>query len=241
MELIEYNNYDDVVVRFLPPYECKRKTKIDHFKNGDLVNPYAPTICGFGIVGNKYPTHKENGKTYRREYLIWTNMIKRCYDEAHRYKNPAYINCECDLRWQKYEDFYEWLHSQPNYDILDQINDLALDKDILIKGNRIYGPDECCLVTQNLNNIMLKSDAIRGDFPIGVHYHKVNNKYVAQCGGKRKHSYLGSFPTVEEAFDTYKQFKEKEIKKLAQTEYELGHITEQCYQALMNYKVEITD
>ena len=200
MELIEYNNYDDVVVRFLPPYECKRKTKIVHFKNGDLVNPYAPTICGFGIVGNKYPTHKE-----------------------------------------KYEDFYEWLHSQPNYDILDQINDLALDKDILIKGNRIYGPDECCLVTQNLNNIMLKSDAIRGDLPIGVHYHKVNNKYVAQCGGKRKHSYLGSFPTVEEAFNTYKQFKEKEIKKIAQTEYELGHITEQCYQALMNYKVEITD
>lgn len=241
MELVEYNGYDNVLVRFMPPYECYRKTKLDHFKKGDIVNPYAPTICGVGIVGNKYPTHLNNGKTYRREYLIWTNMIKRCYDEDHRYKNIKYSDCECVPEWKYYEVFYEWLHSQENYEILDQINDIAIDKDILRKGNRVYGPDKCCLVPQHINNIMLKSDAIRGDLPIGVHYHKVNQKYIAQCGGKKEYVYLGSFSTVEEAFNVYKEYKEKKIKTIAQEEYDQNHITRQCYEALVNYKVEITD
>ena len=241
MKIIGYNNSNDITVEFLEPYKYIVKSRVDRFKNGYIHNPYAPWICDFGIVGTKYPTHTVDGKLYLKEYLTWTNMIKRCYDEEHRYRNPSYYDCECCHEWQYYENFYEWMHSQENYDKLIDINDMALDKDILYKGNRLYAPDRCCLVTQNINNIMLKSNAIRGKCPIGVFYNKVNDKYIAQCGGKENGVYLGSYNTELEAFMVYKKYKEKTIKELAQKEFDLNHITKQCYEALMNYIVEITD
>ena len=88
---------------------------------------------------------------------------------------------------------------------------------------------------------MLKSNAIRGDLPIGVQYLKRNDKYVAHCGGKANPNYLGLYSTPEEAFLVYKQFKEKQIKALAKSEYEKGTIIKKCYDALMNYEVEIDD
>lgn len=241
MQIIEYNKYNDIIVEFQQPYKYKVKSRTDRFLSGEIQNPYAPSICGFGIVGTKYPTHTKDGKKYLREYLIWTNMIKRCYDEEHRYKNPSYYDCKCCEEWRYYEKFYEWLHSQENYTILDSINDLAIDKDILLKGNREYRPDRCCLVTQKINNLLLKSNSVRGDCPIGVFYHKQNNKYVAQCGGKKNNVYLGSYNTKEEAFKVYKKYKEKLLKKIATEEYEKHYITEQCYNSLMAYRVEITD
>lgn len=241
MKVIEYNGYDNIIVEFSEPYKNKVKTRVDHFLKGDIRNPYAPCICGIGIVGTKYQTHTKDGKNYLREYLMWTNMIGRCYDEEYRYKNPSYYDCTCEEEWFYYENFYEWLHKQENYKILNEIDDIAIDKDILQKGNRIYGPTRCCLVPQRVNNIMLKSNAIRGDCPIGVFYHKVNGTYIAQCGGKGNYQYLGRYSTPKEAFLVYKNYKEKEIKEVAQEEYNLRHITKQCYEALMKYEVEITD
>lgn len=241
MKIVDYIDAKNVVVEFEEPYVYRTTTRTNRFLSGNVKNPYAPTICNFGIVGNKYPTHTDDGVHYLPEYLIWTNMIKRCYDEEHRYKNPAYYDCECCSEWQYYEKFYEWLHAQENYEILTAIGDIAIDKDILQKGNREYAPNKCCLVPQRINNIMLKSDAIRGDCVIGVHYHNVNGTYIAQCGGHENAVYLGSYQTEMEAFSAYKQYKEAEIKELAHKEFLSGHITKKCYEALMRYEVEITD
>lgn len=241
MKVIRYRGYDDIDIEFAEPYRCVIKTKMDTFLKGGIVNPYAPTICNVGIVGNKYSTVIENdGKRHCREYQAWSNILKRCYDEKHRYKNPSYSDVTCDPVWFYYENFYEWIHSQTNYDALQNTN-YGIDKDILYKGNRIYSPDKCTLVPQRVNNLLLKSDAIRGDCPIGVFYHKRNRKYIAACGGKLNNVYLGSFNTAEDAFYTYKKYKENMIRRIAQEEFDKGTITERCYNALMNYEVEITD
>ena len=53
---------------------------------------------------------------------------------------------------------------------------------------------------------------------------------------------LGYYSTPENAFYLgYKPFKEDIIKRVAQIEYDNGNITEECYKAMMNYEVEITD
>jgi predicted RNase H-like HicB family nuclease len=49
------------------------------------------------------------------------------------------------------------------------------------------------------------------------------------------------FDTPEEAFQAYKQAKEAYIKDVANQYYKDGKITENVYNALMKYKVEITD
>ena len=45
----------------------------------------------------------------------------------------------------------------------------------------------------------------------------------------------------EEAFYVYKQAKEKHIQEVAIEYYSQGKITERVYNALINYRVEITD
>ena len=240
MELINYRKYDDVDVEFAEPYHCVLKTKTGHFFHGDIVNPYAPTVCGIGIVGNKYSTMTDDGKKHCREYQMWKNMITRCYEEKYRYKAPTYFDVTVDPIWFYYENFYEWVNQQENYSYLKG-TDYGLDKDILIKGNRIYSPDRCILVPTRVNNLLLKSDAIRGKYPIGVSYSKQNNRYIAACGGKVNHKYLGCFTNEIDAFNAYKTYKEDMIKRVATEEFEKKTITEQCYNALMNYEVEITD
>lgn len=241
MKIIQYNTYDDIMVEFEEPYKCIVRSRTGTFINGGITNPYAPTICGVGIVGNKYPTTQDKNGNHCREYQTWSNMIKRCYDEKTREKNRTYEDVECDSRWFYYETFYEWIHSQINYDNVRKDPKYAIDKDILYKGNKIYAPEKCCLVPQRVNNLLLKSNAIRGDLPIGVFYHKVNGTYIAQCGGHGNNRYLGSFSTPEEAFYAYKKDKEREIKEVAIKEYSKGTITKKCYDALINYEVEITD
>ena len=101
------------------------------------------------------------------------------------------------------------------------------------------------LVDRRLNNLFTKSDKVRGDYPIGSHPHKRDNVLEVHCSiienGEKKSKYLGRFPLhqVEEAFLTYKRFKENYIKQVAD-EYK-NLIPDKVYQALYNYKVEITD
>lgn len=113
-----------------------------------------------------------------------------------------------------------------------------LDKDVLIKGNKAYSPDACCFVSSEINNLFIKSDSKRGEYPIGVTKVK-GGKYRAQIVKNNKVVYLGTFKTIEEAFQVYKTAKEQYIKEIADKYKNL--IDKKVYQALINYKVEITD
>ena len=116
---------------------------------------------------------------------------------------------------------------------------MTLDKDILIKGNKIYSPNTCIFVPQSINTLFIKSDKSRGNLPIGVYYKKQNKKYIAQCKINNEKKYLGSFDTSEEAFQAYKQFKEHYIKQIADEYIEL--IPQELYDAMYNYEVEYED
>ena len=68
----------------------------------------------------------------------------------------------------------------------------------------------------------------------------MTGKYQASCSiGDGKTRYLGLFLSVEEAFSVYSGRKESFIKKLA-NEYK-DKLDPRAYQALLNYRVEITD
>lgn len=239
MKIVEYNTVDDIIVEFLPPYYGRVKSKMCHFKDGTIINHFAPTILGIGIVGDKYPTVINSRHTI--EYQMWSNMIKRCYDEKHRMKNMTYKDVVVCEEWKRYDKFYEWVIGQENYNTIKGVSRFSIDKDIIEKGNRIYHPDKCTLVPPRVNNLFIKSNAIRGNLPIGVTYRPKNKKYVATFGGKEAHTYLGIFHTPEEAFYTYKKAKENQIKEVAKEEYEKGTITKKCFDAMMVYEVEITD
>ena len=75
--------------------------------------------------------------------------------------------------------------------------------------------------------------------PIGVRNN--GGKFIVYCFVDNKNTYIGTYNTVEEAFNAYKSTKESIIKQVAQEEYSKGNITKQCYEAMINYQVKITD
>jgi hypothetical protein len=110
---------------------------------------------------------------------------------------------------------------------------MAIDKDILIKGNKIYSPETCIFVSRKINSLFVKCNKSRGQSPIGVCKH--GKKYYVRCSSMG----IGSFKTIEEAFNAYKQYKEDYIKQVAD-EYK-NKIPKKLYDALYKYEVEITD
>lgn len=196
-------------------------------------------VLGIGIMGNKYST-RING-VLLKEYDAWHGMLRRCFDVKKKKKQPAYKDIMCCEEWLNYENFYEWLHSQKNFDKWYNGKRWALDKDILFKGNKIYSPTTCCLVPQNVNNLFLKRNSTRGDLPIGVFRH--GNGYQSCCKNpfNNKTEHLGTYYDINSAFQAYKKAKESYIKQVAQEEYNKGNIIKRCYEAMINYQVEITD
>lgn len=235
MKIVEYNNADDVVVEFQDEYKTRVRTKYGAFKNGEVRNPYHKSECGVGIIGNKYPI-RVNGKIIK-EYKAWHNMLERCFKS----RNRTYENVTCCNEWLLYENFYEWIHSQDNFDRWLIGDRWEVDKDIIIKGNKIYSPETCCLVPHNINCLFLRKEASRGELPIGVSLPKNRSKYLAHISNNNGTSYIGYYETVYEAFQAYKEHKENLIKQIAQDEYSKNNITKRCYEAMMKYEVEITD
>ena len=168
-------------------------------------------------------------------------MLQRCFNVKLKKKQPTYEKVDCCDEWLHFERFYEWLHNQSNFDKWYENKRWAIDKDILVKGGKVYSPDTCCLVPQNVNCLFLKREAERGLYPIGVSYR--NDGFLASCHNPftNDREELGYYSTPEKAFSVYKDYKEDLIKQVAQIEFDVGNITEQCYQAMMNYEVEIDD
>lgn len=235
MRIVSYNSYADVVVEFQDEYKAKIHTSYYMFSIGNVRNPYHPNVYGVGAIGNKYKIRKD-GKQIK-EYEAWHSMLCRSFDEKYKIKEPTYQGVTCCKEWLLFENFYEWIHSQENFDKWLNGKQWALDKDILVKGNKIYSPETCCLVPQNVNQLFFKRAT--STHPTGVH----NNTqgFQAQCGNPftGKYEPLGTYKTIEEASYAYKTYKEDIIKQVAQIEYDNGNITEQCYKAMMGYEVDI--
>ena len=209
----------------------------DHLKkNGcpkERYNNVKGKIYGKGINDLNSPISC-NGIHFKF-YQSWKSMFCRCYDSNFQKKNPTYKDCTVCDEWLLLSNFKEWFDE--NY-----IEGYALDKDILVKGNKVYSPDTCCFVPSEINALLTKRQNYRGELPIGVTIHNDSFNYRATInlnGKKRK--YLGCFSTPKEAFEVYKKAKEEYIKGIAEKYYKEESISEKVYNALMNYEVEIND
>ena len=181
----------------------------------------------------------ENGKDHKW-YKIWRCMLQRCYDPKLQERESTYKECEVEDHLLNFQHMCEWL-DENYYEVPGE--QMCLDKDILYKGNKVYSRETCIFVPQRINNLFTKSDKMRGKYPIGVNILPSGN-YRAICNnGYGKLISLGTYSTKEEAFQVYKEYKEKVIKETIDL-YE-GKIPEPHYsrlkEAMYNYKVEIDD
>ena len=190
-----------------------------------------------GFVGEGKYKSTENKKTTRC-YKIWDEMLKRCHNEKYQNEKPTYIGCTICEEWYNFQNFAEW-YEKNYYKIENEI--VCLDKDILVKGNKIYSPETCIFVPNRINILFTKSNKTRGEYPIGIYCYKQRQELRVRCNTLKGSVYLGRFELdeVNEAFLTYKKFKENYIKEVADEYKDLIPI--ELYNAMYNYKVDIND
>ena len=185
---------------------------------------YELRICGIGYVGSAA------ANIHSIAYQKWKDMLYRCY--SGRYKD--YEGCTVCEEWNNYSNFEIWFNSY-----LQENDSVDLDKDILYKGNKLYSAETCCLVPHCINTLFLACNSNRGNLPIGVWYDKEKSRYRANLSYNGESQKLGSFKNVEEAFKRFKDYKENLIKEVAE-KYK-SKIRKCVYDAMMNWKIEITD
>ena len=239
MIISEYRNTFDVDVYF-PEYDWTFKhAQYSKFKNGNIKCPYERRYYGKGCLGEGKYKMSENGKN-KKEFRIWYNMLKRCYDPKYQEEKPTYRGCTVEDYLLNFQNMGEWIEEN-YYEVSGEI--MCLDKDILCKGNKVYSRETCIFVPQRINKLFTKSDRSRGKDPIGVSPRQSGNYGVYCSDGYGKNINLGTYSIKEEAFRAYKVYKEKLIKETIDS-YK-GIIPEPHYsrlrEAMYNYKVEIDD
>ena len=224
--VVNYTNYDDVTVKFVETgYETK--TRMANLKLGKVKDYLHPSIYGKGILGEGFK--QSDSQSY--SFQLWKNMLKRCYSEVSFKKSPSYEQCLTSETFNHYQQFKTWCNQQLGFGNTGW----ELDKDILVKGNKVYSEDMCCFVPKEINLLLVKHDKGRGNYSLGVDYHKSRKQFRARCSDK----HLGWFNTEIEAFYVYKEAKEAYIKEVANKWKD--QIDPRVYEALMKYEVEITD
>jgi len=201
---------------------CKR------YKNPQHGN--RKSVCGVGFFDAPYSRTKDS--LTKKAYRDWSNMLQRCYGNSDFPSKQAYKCCSVCREWHSFLKFREWFDD--NY-----IEGYQLDKDILVKGNKVYSPETCCYVPPFINTLLLNCRSARGENAIGVQ--KRRSGYVTNIYEYGKTKYIGFFKNELDAFGAYKKEKERYIKEVSKKYFEEGLIIEKVYNALNNYNIEITD
>lgn len=156
-------------------------------------------VLGVGIndanylVGNTCPFYK-----------TWLSMMERCYSPRNLKTRPNYKGCVVYVDWHTFSVFKEWMLCQ-------DWQGKQLDKDLLIQGNKIYGPDTCLFVSGHINTLL--STKKSRELPTGVNKQGIRYKASMQKYGKLKH--IGVYDTVDLAYSAYIQEKAAYIREIA--------------------------
>ena len=173
-------------------------------------------VAGVGINDSWYATgylDKERKKVTCPYYATWSGMLERIFSAKFHERQPTYKECTVEESWKVFSNFRQWMKSQ-------DWEGKALDKDLLIQGNKHYGPHTCIFVPTALNGLLALRANARGVYPLGV-TRSVNNGnvyFTARCCFYGKQKTIGSYKTPEEASAAYIATKLKYIQELAAAE-----------------------
>lgn len=190
-------------------------------------------VYGIGINDRSKPARFDSTRM-AKEYEFWKRMLRRC-TQKYWDKFPTYKGCTVSENFKHYSYFYDWCQSQIGF----SSDGWHLDKDLLIKGNKLYSEDSCLFLPPKVNTLILNCKAHRGKLPVGVCLEKSSGKFTSDCQYEGRRKKIGRYSTPQAAFEAYKTFKESYIKQVAE-QYK-SQIDPRAYKALLEYEVNIDD
>lgn len=215
-------------VVILDDHLTELEVQIGNYRKGNFTNPNTPRVQGVGYYGQgKYVS--KIGDVHTTEYADWRSMMLRCY--SGRY--PSYEGVSVCQEWHNFQKFAEWANKN------GICENKSLDKDLVVKGSKIYSPETCSYVPKEVNGFIKRERF--NDLPLGVDIVKRSDGILFRSQGSFENEveFYGVFSTPEEAFLKYKKRKE-EIAKILAERYK-SSLDERAYLALKNYTVNIED
>ena len=232
MEIVAYRNSDDMDVLINDEY-LKKGVQYARFIKREIKNPYHRSVYGAGCIGEGKYKASDRG-IHAPHYNTWRAIMRYC-SEAYQEKHPHYKGCTASDEWYNYQTFAAW-YDLNCYEI--RVETISINKDILIKGNKLYSEDTCILVPRKINGLLGYKGRIGKELPKGVSLQH-SGKFLVQLGNK----YISTLSTKEKAFHAFKNAKEDQIKEAIDL-YQ-GKIPEPHYtkirKALFAYEVCIDD
>lgn len=226
LTIVEYVGWDNVIVRFEDTGYTTR-TRSWLIKTGVVRDNLKPISYGVGYIGDG-PHQTREGKKRTIEYMHWRSMLDRCYGAT---TTELYKECSVCEDWLNFQNFAQWYK---DYAYIKEC--WHLDKDILIKGNKVYRPEACTFVSSHVNVVVTTKP--KRDLPAGVaEQDGFFRAYISNSRGRMKH--LGRYSTMEQANSAYLEAKKLQIKEV--TEKFKDDLDPRVYQALMSWEVLIDD
>lgn len=133
-----------LVVRFLDSgyvTECRASNLV----SGKVKDHRKPSVYGVGFLDGMRVDPRGTGN--RNVYDLWANMLKRCYAGY----DACYEDCSVDKRWHSFKGFLNTITDIPGYEQFQNGENVHLDKDLRVPGNRVYSLDTCSFVPASTN------------------------------------------------------------------------------------------
>jgi hypothetical protein len=198
----------------------ERKTKVneDIKQDGKWVLQWTDPVRGFlqsrlGALHNRMTQRGKPGSAVQQQSKAYEGVTVHPY-----FKDP--------------QKFCDWVVSQPGWGL-----GYNLDKDLLVPGNRQYGPDVCCFLPAIINTAIIqpKKGAYRRKAADGTW-----TVYIGiNCQGLKTQLIQRGYATEDEAIAAYKDHREAFVKRLAQ--HFKPTISNRAYQALMTWELQIQE
>ena len=105
-------------------------------------------------VGGRGFGHRAYQKSSKESQALgsWAGMLGRT-SANNRKLFPSYVGVSVDEEWYDFKRFLDWHKIERFIWNYNGFNNLEVDKDILKRGNKVYSPKYCSLVTREINQL----------------------------------------------------------------------------------------
>lgn len=218
---------------FLEPIDSEYNHQIIHIDGCNSNNYYKNLSFDDEFVYIHYANIRD------RAYKCYYNMIDRVsgkyqYNYGMRYDGVTV----CDEWFNDKEKFIDW-YVQNYYECAYEA--MELDKDLLVRDNKIYGSNTCCILPKSLNILISTCHQKKGSnlyMPLGVRkiYVDKRPKYQGIISINSKPMKLPLRNRPKAAFEDY--FMQKKAQLMITAEQYKPYLPEHIYHALINYEIQ---
>jgi hypothetical protein len=122
---------------------------------GKVKDTYKKSLYGNGALGE----FDKSISYWRQAKQLWSNMVKRCYDP--NYDHGYFGTAEVSERWKTFETFLNEIHEIEGFEgwlsgHIEGNLKYNLDKDFIMKGNRLYSKNLCLFLPESYNKSLGK-------------------------------------------------------------------------------------